>query len=57
MTDCNYKPSKEFVEDIARLAVMCAEHGTDSMDISFALNDGRKAVVELTFRVEDGDQA
>lgn len=51
----DYKPSRGFIEDIVRLACICDENDTDSMDISFTLKDGRRAIVEMTFRTEDGD--
>ena len=55
MTSVEYKPSRGFIEDIVRLACICDENDTDSMDISFTLKDGRRAIVEMTFRTEDGD--
>ena len=51
-----YKPSKGFMEDIVRLANFCGENDTDSMEICFTLSDGRKAIVEMIFRSEDGEQ-
>lgn len=45
-----YKPTKGFIEDIVKLACMCDENDTDSMKIEFTLNDGRMAIVEITFR-------
>ena len=50
-----YKPSRGFIEDIVRLACICDENDTDSMEIGFTLKDGRRAIVEMTFRAEDGD--
>ena len=50
-----YKVSKGFLEDIANFARFCDENDTDSMEIEFTLNDGRKAIAEMTFRTEDGD--
>lgn len=51
----DYKPSKGFIEDIVKLACFCDENDTDSMEIGFTLKDGRRAIVEMTFRTEDGD--
>lgn len=50
-----YKPSKGFIEDIAKLALLCLDNDTDSMEIAFTVSDGRKAIVEMTFRAEDAD--
>ena len=50
-----YKPTKGFIEDIVKLACLCDENDTDSMEIGFTLKDGRRAIVEMTFRVEEGD--
>jgi len=50
-----YKPTKGFIEDIVKLACLCDENDTDSMEIGFTLKDGRRAIVEMTFRTEDGD--
>ena len=47
-----YKPTKGFIEDIVKLACLCDENDTDSMEIGFTLKDGRRAIVEMTFRVE-----
>lgn len=35
----DYKPSRGFIEDIVRLACICDENDTDSMDIGFTLKD------------------
>ena len=50
-----YKVSKGFLEDIANFARFCDENDTDSMEIEFTLHDGRKAIAEMTFRTEEGD--
>lgn len=50
-----YKPTKGFIEDIVKLACLCDENDTDSMEISFTLKDGRRAIVEMSFRTEDGE--
>lgn len=50
-----FKASKGFIDDIVKLARFCDENDTDSMEICFTLNDGSKAVVELTFRGEQND--
>lgn len=50
-----YKPTKGFIEDIVKFACLCDENDTDSMEIEFTLKDGRRAIVEMTFRTEEGD--
>ena len=49
-----YKPSKGFIEDIAKFACICNENYTDSMKIAFTVSDGRRAIVGMTFRTEEG---
>lgn len=51
----DYKPSMGFIKDIVRLACMCDENDTDSMELRFTLKDGKRAIVEMTFRTEEGD--
>ena len=55
VTTMEYKPTKGFIEDIVKLACLCDENDTDSMEIGFTLKDGRRAIVEMTFRTEEGD--
>lgn len=50
-----YKPTKGFIEDIVKLACLCDENDIDSLEIGFTLKDGRRAIVEMTFRTEEGD--
>ena len=50
-----YKVSKGFLEDIVNFARFCDENDTDSIELEFTLNDGRKAITEMTFRTEEGD--
>lgn len=47
-----FKPSKGFIGDIVKLALLCDEQDTDSMELEFTLKDGSKAIVELTFKSE-----
>lgn len=51
----DYKPSRGFIEDIAKLACLCDENDTDSMELGFTLKDGKRAIVEMTFRTEEGE--
>ena len=55
VTTMKYKPSKGFIADIAKFACLCNKNGTDSMEIAFTVSDGRRAIVEMTFRTEEGD--
>ena len=50
-----YKGSKGFLKDIVNFARFCDENDTDSIELEFTLNDGRKAIVDMTFRTEEGD--
>ena len=50
-----YKPSKGFIEDIVKLACLCDENDTDNLEIGCTMKDGRRAIVEMTFRTEDGN--
>ena len=47
-----YKPTKGFIEDIVKLACLCEANDSDSVELGFTLKDGRRAIVEMTFRVE-----
>ena len=50
-----FTPSKGFTDDMAKIVLFCIENKTDCIDIEFTLNDGKKAIVEMTFRTEEGD--
>ena len=55
MAEMKFTPSKGFTDDMAKIVLFCIENKTDCIDIEFTLNDGKKAIVEMTFRTEEGD--
>lgn len=52
MAEMKFTASKGFTDDMAKIVLFCIENKTNRIDIEFTLNDGKKAIVEMTIKAE-----
>ena len=55
MAEMKFIASKGFIDDMAKIILFCIENKTNCIGIEFTLNDGKKAIVEMTIKAEGGD--
>ena len=56
IAEMKFTASKGFTDDMAKIVLFCIENKTNCIGIEFTLNDGKKAIVEMTIKAEDGEQ-